>query len=63
VTPQFEFIKADGTPIKPWFPPVGVYARLMTARISDPFDGKRLPTTFIERVTFYPQTGRVRINP
>jgi hypothetical protein len=34
----------------------------MTARITDPFDGQRLPATFIERVTYFPQTGRVRIN-
>jgi len=63
VDSQFRMVTGDGVPMPPWTPPVGKYARLMTARLTDPFDGKRVPTTFIERVTYTPQTGRVRINP
>jgi len=62
VDAQCRLFTADGAPIPPWTPPVGKVARMMTARLTDPFDGKRVPTTFIERVTYFPQTGRVRIN-
>lgn len=63
VDAQCRMFTMDGTPIPPWSPPVGKFARLMTARITDPFDDQRLPATFIERVSYFPQTGRVRINP
>lgn len=63
VDAQFGMFSMDGTPIPPWTPPMGKFARLMTAHLMDPFDAQRLPATFIERVSYFPQTGRLRINP
>jgi hypothetical protein len=59
---QSRFYSRRGVPIRPWFPPVGRYARLAaTNRISLPWDRRRLPACFIAGAEYEPQTGRLRI--
>jgi hypothetical protein len=56
------FFTKEGVPLKPWQPPVGRFARLMgSARINLPWDRYRLPACFVERATYWVESGRVRI--
>ena len=56
------FYTKEGVPLRPWFPPVGRFTRLMgSARINLPWDRYRLPACFVERATYWVERGRVRI--
>jgi len=57
------FYSNQGTALKPYFPPVGDFARYSGSnRIMMPFDKDRVPACFIERAAYWPNTGRVKIN-
>jgi hypothetical protein len=59
---QSWFYTRQRVPIRPWFPPVGRFARLSaTNRISLPWDRRRLPACFIAGAEYEPQAGRLRI--
>ena len=56
------FCTPQGIPLKPWFPPVGRFARLMgSERINLPWDRYRFPAGFIERAVYWVEKGIVRI--
>ncbi len=56
------FYSAEGVPIKPWFPPVGRFARLSGSnRVNLPWDKHRLPACFIAGAEYSPETGQFRI--
>jgi hypothetical protein len=56
------FYTAQGVPLKPWFPPVGRFARLSGSnRINLPWDKHRLPACFIAGAAYNPETGQLRI--
>lgn len=56
------FFTQEGVPLKPWFPPVGRFARLSGSnRINLPWDRHRLPACFIRRADYWPESGIVRI--
>ena len=56
------FYTKEGVPLKPWQPPVGRFARLTgSARINLPWDRYRLPACFVERATYWVESGRVRV--
>ena len=57
------FITYQGTPLKPYFPPIGQYVRYFgSSHILMPFDKSRVPVCFIERASYFPITGKVVIN-
>jgi hypothetical protein len=56
------FYTAQGVPLKPWFPPVGRFARLSGSnRVNLPWDKHRLPACFIAGAMYRPETGELRI--
>lgn len=58
-----DFISYQGIPRKPYFPPVGEFARYSgSSQILLPFDKNRMPVCFIERASYFPIAGRVVIN-
>ena len=60
---QSLFFTYQGTPLKPYFPPVGHFARYSgSSQILMPFDKNRVPVCFIERASFWQGTGKVVIN-
>lgn len=56
------FYTAEGVPLKPWFPPIGRFARLSGSnRVNLPWDKYRLPACFISGAEYNPVTGQLRI--
>ncbi len=59
---ESQFYTRQGVPIRPWFPPVGRFARLSaSSRTSLPWDRRRLPACFIAGAEYDLQTGQLRI--
>ncbi len=57
------FYTYQGTALSPCFPPVGQFAGFSGSnRLMLPFDKNRVPACFVESASYWPQTGKVRIN-
>jgi len=59
---QSRFFTQQYIPIPPYLPPVGRYVRLAaTTRVRLPWDRNRVPACFVGYATYFPRTGRVKV--